>query len=152
MYDRLKVKPLVLLVSALIIVVGINPSQAQAGCYNWDDPQSLGYLISCILGDNQGNSPLLHTIQVILIAITIGITVFTIYKTVTIWGSGNSQKMQELPNRIVYTLILILVVAGAGTAVLNLFLKLIGVGDLTYWIARFNESLSILDQLTQGIY
>ena len=115
------------------------PTPIHASCYNWDNPGSLGEIIDCIT-----STTLIPAIQVIIATIAIIIVLITLYKTFTTLGSANSQKMQELPTRWIFTLLLIFIVAGGGTAILNIFLKLLGVGDINYWIDQFNQIINTL--------
>ncbi len=87
---------------------------------------------------------MIPAIQIILFGIAFVLIIITVYKTVTTLGAANSQQMQELPTRWIYTIILIFVVAGAGSAILNFFLNLLGVGDLNYWIDQFNKIINEL--------
>ncbi len=105
-------------------------------CYEWaGTPPSLGCYIECVL-------PTVWTmVTYIFAAIAIILVIVLIYKTVTAYGSGNAQSLQELPMKWAYVLILALLAIGVGGTILNILLPWLGFPGVDDWIEVFQAFL-----------
>lgn len=91
-------------------------------CYDWNAPD-LGDYVACIMPTLGG------AVTVSLVAITIGLALWMVFQTVTAYGSGDSRKLQELPQKWLHLIFLVIVTAGGGGFLVYLIFNTLGAGN-----------------------
>lgn len=123
---------------SLFLITLVLPAHASACDYNWEtlsDP--IGDYVGCVIGEA------FKKVRAIVVAITIILTMFLIFKTVT--SVGKPKILEELPQKWLYLILLVILVFGGG-AIINITLKFFGFGNFATLVKPFDDFLNLLNK------
>lgn len=111
-----------------------------ADLWNVDDPGVLNNALPNVLDSMLTKT--FEVAQLILIAIAIILTAYTVYQTVV--SQGKPKEMEALPEKW-KSIVIMLIMAGGGGAIINIALKFLGFGDFsTIWTNTYQPLLDLL--------